>query len=129
MIPLGVISKLVGMKLRNHRRVSIIQLFHRGELNYIICFKEVKYSNFFSGGSNFTGQIFTGEYSRGGFSRNGFSVLWNGLRFFDLFGKKYYSMEDLYFLINNLLRNDFLTSGEIGLTTRLNGNSDTKKVF
>ena len=31
-----------------HREISIVHL-HRGELNYVICFREVENSNFFNG--------------------------------------------------------------------------------
>ena len=53
----------------------------------------------------------------------------NGLRFFLLFGKKYYFMQKLSFLINNLFGNVFQTSGVIGLKRYCMRNCDTKKVF
>ena len=54
----------------------------------------------------------------------------NGLRSFLLLGKKSYFIQMLRFLINNLLRNIFQTSGVIGLITLLYvRNSDAKKYF
>ena len=56
----------------------------------------------------------------------------NGRRFFLLFGKKYYFIDKLCFLMNNLFGNVFQTSRVIGLKTLLSDcmwNSDDKKVF